>query len=161
MLTNAQIVQDTQTSSLLSSKDILLLLLRIRTHLLAKSKVRDLEAGEGPDTDKQDQEEGDDGGKAHEDAGCEVLVLLEEAALGRVGGLGVGGEVTLQLHLDGVWEGRVHLVCVLLDGLLGLRLGLGSGDVNDGVVGGLGVVDNEFLQCCIWTGQYWRYISAV
>lgn len=76
----------TGSLSSLAKQKQLLLLLRIRTHLLAKSKVRHFQTSKGSDADKQDQKQRDDGSEAHEEAGCEVLVPLEEATLvaGRV-----------------------------------------------------------------------------
>lgn len=60
-------------------------------------------------------------------------------------------KIALQLHLHRLWEGCVHLVCVVLERLLGLRLGLGSGDVDYCVVLELGVVDDEVLERGICT----------
>lgn len=60
---------------------LLLLLLCVGAHLLAESKVRHFQTGKRSDADKQNQEQRDDCGKSHEQAWCEVLVPLKQAAL--------------------------------------------------------------------------------
>lgn len=62
-------------------------------------------------------------------------------------------EIALQLHLHGFWEGGLHLVGVVLERLLGLRLGGRGGDVDEGVVLGLGRVDNQVVELGVCTGQ--------
>lgn len=129
---------------LVSRSLLLLLLLSVRSHLLAEGEVRHLQAGKGSDTDKQDQKQGDDSSKAHEQARGEVLISLKQTALVArgVGTLVVCGGVALQLHLD-AFERVLHLVGVLL---LCLELGLGlcfggrGGDVDDSVILRFGVL---------------------
>ena len=118
---------------------LLLLLLRVGSHLLAEGKVRDFQASQGSDTNKQNQKERDDSSEAHEQAWREVLVPLKQAALvaSRVGALVVCGGVTLELHLDVVAKRVLHFVLVLLLGLklcLGLRVGGRGGSIDNGVV---------------------------
>ena len=130
---------------------LLLLLLRIGSHLLAEGKVRHFQAGKSSNTNKQDQEQRDDSSKAHEDSWCEVLVPLEQTALVacRVGSLVMCGCVTLQFHLDVVAKCVVHLVLVLLLSLelcLGLCFGGRGGDVDNGVVLRLGELGEAILK---------------
>jgi hypothetical protein len=118
----------------------LLLLLRVGTHLLAEGEVRNFQAGERPNADKEDEEQGNDGCETHEQSRCEVLVSLEKTtSVCGVGALYMGREIPLEFELLVVSERSLHLVW----GVLVLELCFDHllvdwrSNVDDGVVLGL------------------------
>lgn len=88
---------------------LLLLSLSSRAHLFAECEVRNLKTKESLDTDKDDQEKWNDGGKSHEQSWREVLVLFEQSCLVVDGAL-VGRKVAFQFHLHCLAEGTLHFV---------------------------------------------------